>query len=64
MCPFLKIIQVIGSLAVEKPVPGQQLSGILVKRNFSYHLMSANDLSSKLLVNVLPQYLCNLQFYN
>lgn len=32
-----------GSLAVEKPKPGRKLSGVLVKRNFNYHMLSPAD---------------------
>ncbi|XP_022661754.1 cleavage and polyadenylation specificity factor 73-like isoform X1 [Varroa jacobsoni] len=39
-----QLAKVMGSLAVEKPVPGQKISGILVKRNFNYHLMAPADL--------------------
>lgn len=42
-----KTAKVMGSLAVEKPKPGDILSGILVKRNFNYHVLSSDDLSSK-----------------
>lgn len=40
-----KTAKVMGSLAVEKPKPGDILSGILVKRNFNYHVLSSDDLS-------------------
>ncbi|KAH6937252.1 hypothetical protein HPB50_026206 [Hyalomma asiaticum] len=39
-----KTAKVMGSLAVELPEPGRQLSGVLVKRNFSYHLLAPTDL--------------------
>ncbi|KAK8780193.1 hypothetical protein V5799_018463, partial [Amblyomma americanum] len=39
-----KTAKVMGSLAVQPPVLGHQLSGVLVKRNFSYHLLSPGDL--------------------
>lgn len=39
-----KIAKVMGSLAVEPPKTGLRLSGILVKRNFSYHLLAPSDL--------------------
>lgn len=42
-----KTAKVMGQLAVERPKPGNKLSGILVKRNFNYHILSPNDLSSK-----------------
>lgn len=40
-----KIAKVMGSLAVEPPKAGEKLSGILVKREFNYHIVSAKDLS-------------------
>lgn len=36
-----------GSLADEKCVQGQRVSGILVKKNFNYHILNPSDLSSK-----------------
>lgn len=36
-----------GSLAIEEPKPGHKISGILVKRNFNYHMLAPGDLSSK-----------------
>lgn len=36
-----------GFLADKKPEQGQRVSGILVKRNFNYHILSPCDLSSK-----------------
>lgn len=36
--------KVVGSLAVQPPEEGHRVSGILVKRNFNYHLMSSSDL--------------------
>lgn len=42
-----KTAKVMGSLAVESPKPGNILSGILVKRNFNYHILAPTDLSSK-----------------
>ncbi|KAH9419473.1 Cleavage and polyadenylation specificity factor subunit 3 [Dermatophagoides pteronyssinus] len=40
-----KIAKVMGTLAVTKPTAGLRLSGILVKRNFSYHLLAPSDLN-------------------
>lgn len=37
----------VGELAMKKPTAGQTVSGILVKRNFAYHIMSPNDIESK-----------------
>lgn len=42
-----KRAKVMGSLAVDKPSPGTVLSGVLVKRNFNYHILAPSDLSSK-----------------
>lgn len=42
-----KSAKVMGSLAVDRPLPGHKLSGVLVKRNFNYHMLSPKDLSSK-----------------
>lgn len=47
-----KTAKVMGQLAVDEPQPSKILSGILVKRNFNYHILSPDDLSSKLL-NIL-----------
>uniref|UniRef100_A0A7M4EHD5 Cleavage and polyadenylation specificity factor subunit 3 n=1 Tax=Crocodylus porosus TaxID=8502 RepID=A0A7M4EHD5_CROPO len=41
-----KLAKVMGSLADKKPEQGQRISGILVKRNFNYHILSPCDLSS------------------
>ena len=38
-----KSAKVIGKLAVEPPAQGRRVSGVLVKRNFNYHLMASND---------------------
>ena len=34
-----------GSLAVRKPEEGLRVSGILVKRNFNYHILAPGDLA-------------------
>ncbi len=39
-----KMAKVVGSLAVQPPEEGHRVSGILVKRNFNYHLMASSDL--------------------
>lgn len=52
-----KTAKVMGSLAVERPQPGNTLSGILVKRNFNYHILAPNDLSSKYLCIVIDCFL-------
>lgn len=38
-----KTAKVIGTLAMEPPTEDKKLSGVLVKRNFNYHLMAAGD---------------------
>lgn len=40
-----KTAKVMGTLAIDLPKPGHKLSGVLVKRNFSYHLLAPTDLS-------------------
>ncbi|KAI9584234.1 cleavage and polyadenylation specificity factor 73 [Glossina fuscipes] len=40
-----KTAKVMGSLAATKPEIGNKLSGVLVKRDFKYHLLAASDLS-------------------
>ncbi|XP_063386146.1 cleavage and polyadenylation specificity factor 73 [Cydia fagiglandana] len=40
-----KTAKVMGSLAVEPPEEGKQLQGILVKRNFNYHILAPQDLN-------------------
>nr|CAD7194532.1 unnamed protein product [Timema douglasi] len=40
-----KTAKVMGTLAMEKPRLGHKLSGILVKRNFNYHMLAPTDLS-------------------
>ncbi|KAK4885339.1 hypothetical protein RN001_001610 [Aquatica leii] len=40
-----KTAKVMGALAIERPKPGNTLSGILVKRNFNYHVLGPEDLA-------------------
>uniref|UniRef100_T1HZV1 Uncharacterized protein n=2 Tax=Rhodnius prolixus TaxID=13249 RepID=T1HZV1_RHOPR len=40
-----KVAKVMGTLAMNAPKPGDKLSGILVKRDFNYHLLAPSDLS-------------------
>jgi len=40
-----KTAKIMGALAMNAPKPGHKLSGVLVKRNFSYHLLSPADLN-------------------
>ncbi|XP_037082231.1 cleavage and polyadenylation specificity factor 73-like [Pollicipes pollicipes] len=39
-----KMAKVMGTLAMEPPTDGRHLAGVLVKRNFSYHLLSPDEL--------------------
>lgn len=48
-----KTAKVMGNLAVDEPQPGKVIQGVLVKRNFNYHILSADDLSSKLYYNLI-----------
>ncbi|KAK7491425.1 hypothetical protein BaRGS_00017254, partial [Batillaria attramentaria] len=41
-----KMAKVVGELASQQPTQGHKLSGILVKRNFNFHLMAPKDLHS------------------
>ncbi|XP_041043954.1 cleavage and polyadenylation specificity factor subunit 3 [Cetorhinus maximus] len=41
-----KLAKVMGSLADKKADQGQRISGILVKRNFNYHILIPSDLSN------------------
>jgi cleavage and polyadenylation specificity factor subunit 3 len=41
-----KMAKVVGSLAMRKAEEGHQVSGILVKRNFNYHILAPNDLQT------------------
>lgn len=41
------LLQVMGSLTDKKCVQGQRVSGILIKRNFNYHIVTPSDLSSQ-----------------
>ena len=40
-----KMAKVMAELAVNKPKHGEKLSGLLVKRNFNYHILAPSDLS-------------------
>ncbi|XP_014253998.1 cleavage and polyadenylation specificity factor 73 [Cimex lectularius] len=40
-----KVAKVMGSLAMNSPKAGDKLSGILVKRDFNYHIVAPSDLS-------------------
>ncbi|XP_063239333.1 cleavage and polyadenylation specificity factor 73 [Bacillus rossius redtenbacheri] len=40
-----KTAKVMGALAVDRPRPGHRLSGVLVRRNFNYHMLAPCDLS-------------------
>ena len=38
-----KMAKVVGALAMEKPEEGHKVSGILVKRNFNYHILAGES---------------------
>ena len=40
-------VQVVGSLAAKRSDADKNISGLLVKRNFNYHIMAPHDLPSK-----------------
>ncbi|KAH8292086.1 hypothetical protein KR054_004588, partial [Drosophila jambulina] len=42
-----KTAKVMGNLAAKNPEVGSKLSGVLVKRDFKYHLLAPSDLGSK-----------------
>ena len=42
-----KTAKVMGNLAVKNPENGDKISGVLVKRDFKYHVLSASELSSE-----------------
>ncbi|KXJ20960.1 cleavage and polyadenylation specificity factor subunit 3 [Exaiptasia diaphana] len=52
-----KMAKVMGQMAREKPQHGKQLSGILIKRGFNYHLIAPDDLQNytELATSVLTQ---------
>ena len=39
-----KMAKIVGQLASQKPVNDQKIQGILVKKNFSYHIVTPSDL--------------------
>ncbi|GMR48536.1 hypothetical protein PMAYCL1PPCAC_18731, partial [Pristionchus mayeri] len=41
-----KTAKVVGEMAMEPPQDGEVISGVLVKRNFNYHIMAPKDLSA------------------
>jgi cleavage and polyadenylation specificity factor subunit 3 len=55
-----KMAKVIGSLAETSPKPGHHISGVLVKRNFNYHLMDPKDMVkyTNLVISTVTQRLC------
>jgi len=40
-----------GEIAVEKPAEDNILSGVLLKKNFSYHIFASEDIPSKIIIN-------------
>lgn len=41
-----------GSLAAAKPGKSEHISGILIKRNFNYHIVAPTDLGSRFSKNI------------
>lgn len=41
-----------GEIAIEKPVEDNILSGVLLKKNFSYHIFAAEDIPSIYLCSI------------
>ena len=50
-----KSAKVIGSLAIQEPVVGHKVSGVLVKRSFNYSLLAPEDLGSMLILITGPK---------
>lgn len=62
-----KMAKVMGSLAMKPPKDQLKLSGILVKRNFNYHILDPSDLPSTYLSSLqaaLNVSLINTFFFN
>jgi cleavage and polyadenylation specificity factor subunit 3 len=61
-----KTAKVVGQLAAEKPVEGNLLSGILVRRNFKLHMMAPEDLQSikQKLMKIIFQLSVIFRLYN
>lgn len=62
-----KTVKVMGKLAMHKPNPGDKVSGILVKRNFNYHLLEPADIPSECRDNSFKRYpnhpqICSVEF--
>lgn len=41
-----------GEIAVEKPAEDNVLSGVLLKKNFSYHIFASEDIPSKIIIKI------------
>ena len=52
-----KMAKVMGELATNKPKHGERLSGILVKRNFNYHVIAPSDLEGTMLTLLQSLYI-------
>jgi cleavage and polyadenylation specificity factor subunit 3 len=52
-----KMAKIVGTLAAQRPDKGEvsQVSGILVKRNFNYHVIAPTDLQSEYLPSYIAQ---------
>lgn len=48
-----------GEIAVEKPAEDNVLSGVLLKKNFSYHIFASEDIPSKIIIKIIVLYFFN-----
>jgi len=46
-----------GEIAVEKPAEDNVLSGVLLKKNFSYHIFASEDIPSKIIIKIMILFL-------
>ncbi|ESO00097.1 hypothetical protein HELRODRAFT_101329 [Helobdella robusta] len=51
-----KLAKIVGQLAVQKPKQDEKISGVLVKKNFNYHIMHPSDIP-----NYTDLITCNVQ---
>jgi len=46
-----------GNIAVDKPAEDNILSGVLLKKNFSYHIFASEDIPSKIIIKCMVLFL-------
>lgn len=51
-----------GEIAVEKPAEDNIINGILLKKNFSYHIFASEDIPSKFIKCILNNLYLNSMF--